>query len=231
MKFSSKKNPSRQGVPDFAPGEIARDVEREHFERGARPSIERNRWFLIAIILAAGHVANGLAYNHLLPLKQIEPYAVAKVEGGRLVVDESPIGRWTPDKDSLAYFLNQWASNVHEINRSTIDTTIARSTSLVIGNAVGQLRDLRFNDNPLVLLRDTKDFSRTYEYKSINFIKDDVALLRFKTVSRSNGDATEKHYAMTVTFTLVKPKTRAELIANPAGLYITNFNLTEETTK
>lgn len=230
MKFLSKK-PAAKGIPDFAPGDVANDTARIHFERGALPNIEKNRWFLIALVMGAGNLILGYGYVHLLPLKQIEPYAVQKAEGGRLVVDESPIGRWTPDKDSLAYHLNQWANDVYDINRSTIDRTLARSTALVVGNAVGQLRELRYANNPMVLLRDNLDYTRTYEFKTINFIKDDVALLRFRTITRTNGAVTENHYAMTVTFTLIKPKTREQLITNPAGLYITNFHATEETTK
>lgn len=231
--FAKNKQPKQQqqGIPDFAPSNLGSNTARTHFERGAQPMIERNRWFFVSMILAAGHVLHGFSYNQMLPLKQIEAYAVQKTEGGRLVVEESPIGRWSPDKDSLAYFVNQWASNVYDINRSTIDRTLKTSTSLVVGNAVGQLRDLRYKENPMVLLRDNLDYTREYENKSINFIKDDVALLRFKTITRNNGAVRENHYVMTVTFTLIKPKTREQLIANPAGLYITSFSVAEETTK
>lgn len=229
--FAKNKQPKQQGIPDFAPSDMGADTARIHFERGAQPSIEKNRWFLVALVLAGGHVLHGFAYNQMLPLQRIEAYAIQKTDGGRLVVEDSPIGRWTPDKDSLAYFVNLWASNVYDINRSTIDRTLRTSTSLVVGNAVGQLRDLRYKDNPMVLLRDNLDYTRTYENKSINFIKDDVALLRFKAITRNNGEVSESHYVMTVTFTLIKPKTREQLIANPAGLYITSFNVTEETTK
>lgn len=216
--------------PDFAPGHLAKDTALEHFERGARPSLERNRWFLIALVLAAGHVANGIGWNIALPLKTVQTFQVNKVDGGRLVADGTAVGNWAPDSDSIAYFLNKWANSVFDVNRATIDGTLTESGELVIGSAKAQLQELRRKDNPLVSLRDYPQYSRTYEFTTVNFIKDDVALLRFRTIARLTPESTPTvvTYAMTVSFTRVKPTTRAEVMKNPAGLFITNINLTEE---
>lgn len=216
--------------PDFAPGQMAKDTALEHFERGVRPTLERNRMFLIAALLAAGHVANGISWNIFLPLKSVETYQVNKVEGGRLVADGTAVGNWAPDSDSIAYFLNKWANSVFDVNRATIEGTLTEAGGLVVGSAKVQLAELRKKDNPLVSLRDYPQYNRTYEYTTLNFIKDDVALLRFRTITRLSPESQPMitTYAMTVSFTRVKPTTRAEVMKNPAGLFITNFNLTEE---
>lgn len=227
---TSKSSPSGANPPDFAPGALAGNVALQHFERGVRPTIERNRWFLIAVILAAGHVLNGTAWNAFLPLKTVETIAVNKLDGGRLVADGTAVGTWAPDSDSIAYFVNKWASSVFDVNRATIEGTLRESSELVIGTAKAQLQEMRRKENPLVTLNDYPQYSRSYEFSTINFIKDDVALLRFRTISRVSPDQqpTIVTYAMTVTFTRVKPTTRAEVMKNPAGLFITNINLTEE---
>lgn len=226
---SPKKLPKGGGhVPDFAPGSISDDTARKYFESGSQPRIERNRWFLISILMAIVLILNAFGFNALLPLKTVETLKVSQEPGGRLVVDPTPVGRWEADKDNIAYFINQWGINVFDVNRSTIERTTAEASSLTIGNAVGQLRDLRTRDNPMLHLRDNPNFGREYEYRSINFIKDDVALLRFKTITRKGEDVTTSYYAMTITFTQIKPKTREQVIRNPAGLFITNFNITEE---
>jgi type IV secretory pathway component VirB8 len=106
--------------------------------------------------------------------------------------------------------------------------TITESAEIAIGNATAQLRELRNKDNPLVLLQQNQNLIRTYEYVTINFIKDDVALLRFRTITRNNDQVALVNYAMTITFTRIKPKTREQIIRNPAGLFITNFNINEE---
>ena len=227
----SKKAAAVGGTPpDFAPGTISKDTAEEYFDRGARSRIAANRWCVIAAILAVGHVANGLAWNIALPLKSVETFQVNKVEGGRLVADGTAVGNWAPDSDSIAYFLNKWASNVFDVNRANIDGTLTASNELVIGSAKAQLQEIRRKDNPLISLRDYPEYSRTYDFTTINFIKDDVALIRFRTITRLAPDAapTTTTYAMTVSFTRVKPTTRAEVMKNPAGLFITNINLTEE---
>jgi type IV secretory pathway component VirB8 len=216
--------------PDFAPGALAKDTALEHFERGVRPTVERNRMFLITMVLAAGTVLNGIGWYIFLPLKTVETYVVNKHEGGRLAADGTAVGSWTPDSDSIAYFLNKWADNVFNVNAPTIESTLREAGSLVIGSARAQLQEMRAKDNPLASLRDNPEYSRSYEHVSINFIKDDVALLRFRTIARTSPQAQPRvtTYAMTVSFTRVKPTTRAEVLKNPAGLFVTNINLTEE---
>jgi type IV secretory pathway component VirB8 len=224
------KSNSGAPPPDFAPGPLSKDTALEHFERGARPTLERNRMFLICIVLAAGHLANGIAWNIFLPLKTVETYQVNKVDGGRLVADGAAVGNWAPDSDSIAYFLNKWANSVFDVNRATIEGTLTEAGGLVVGSAKAQLAELRKKDNPLISLRDYPTYSRTYEYTTLNFIKDDVALLRFRTITRLSTESAPviTTYAMTLSFTRVKPTTRAEIMKNPAGLFITNINLTEE---
>lgn len=224
------KSNSGAPPPDFAPGPLSKDTALEHFERGARPTLERNRMFLICIVLAAGHLANGIGWNVFLPLKTVETYQVNKVDGGRLVADGTAVGNWAPDSDSIAYFLNKWANSVFDVNRATIEGTLTEAGGLVVGSAKAQLAELRKKDNPLISLRDYPTYSRTYEYTTLNFIKDDVALLRFRTITRLSAESAPviTTYAMTLSFTRVKPTTRAEIMKNPAGLFITNINLTEE---
>lgn len=150
------------------------------------------------------------------------------MEGGRLVVDGAPVGNWNPDSDSIAYFISKWGNSVFDINRSTIEQTIAESGEMVVGNATKQLQEFRNKNNPFSMLHESPGLVRTYEYKTINFIKDDVALLRFKTTTRYLDKVTETTYAMTVTFIRIKPVTRQQVMRNPAGLFISNFNVTEE---
>ncbi|CAM2961165.1 type IV secretion system protein [Janthinobacterium lividum] len=215
-------------VPDFAPGQIADDTARQHFESGARATIERNRWFLVSCGLTVALVVQGALFNYLFPMKSVETIQVTKEAGGRLVADGVAVGNWTPDKDSIGFFLNRWANSVYDVNRATIDGTTREASELVVGTAQAQLKELRIKDNPFLALKNNANYSRTYEYKSINFIENDVAFLRFKTITRSNDQVTEMTYAMSITFTRVKPTTREQLMRNPAGLFITSFNISEE---
>lgn len=215
--------------PDFAPpSHIDDKTARQFFDRGARARIGENRMFLIALISVIANVGSIVLVYSLFPLKQIETIQVHKIPGGRLVADSEPVGFWTPDKDSIAYFLNKWAYNVFDINQSTIDGTIKEAQKLTIGNASKQLTELRRKTNPYTSLNEHPGYTRTYEFTTINFIKDDVALLRFQTVARYGDKVERKAYAMTITFVQIKPTNRAQVMENPAGLHISNFNLTDE---
>jgi type IV secretory pathway component VirB8 len=226
----AKSAPALSTPPDFTPGPTNQATAQQYFDRGAKKAVESNRWFLIALVLAVGHVLQGAAWNGFLPLKSVETYVVNQGDKGRLVADGTPVGTWTPDDDAIDYFVNQWASKTWDVNRATIESTFAESSELVVGTAKVQLQELRSKDNPLVSLHDNPGYSRTYEMISINKIKDDVRLLRFRTVTRLSPDSapTITTYAMTVTNTRVKPRTRAEVMKNPAGIFITSFNPTEE---
>lgn len=230
MNESDSKVSERDPGDGFAPGPIHYNTAREYFERGVRPTVQRNHANLVSIILAIGMAGMGWSYTYLLPLKTTETIPVFKAEGGRLVAGSELSGNWTPDADSVASFINKWAETVFDINRSTIEGTIASSAQFVVGNAVDQLKELRKKDNPLVLLRESPDLIRTYQFTSVNFIKDDVLLLRFNTITRvPGGKPKETPYSMTVTYVRVKQTKREEIIVNPGGIFISNFNLTEET--
>jgi type IV secretory pathway component VirB8 len=227
---SKKSSASANHVPDFAPGDFAHDTAKQFFDRGAGAMVERNRWFLISMVLAVALVIDGLSFNQLFPLKTVETFAVEKAAGGRLVVDPNPVGSWAPDSDSTTYWINQWASNTWKVNKPEITETLAASSEFAIGAAADQLRELRKKDNPLASLEKHEGYSRQYEFISLNYIKPDVALLRFQTTERLRADIPPdvKTYALTATFTRVKPKSRAQLLKNPAGLYITSFDYMEE---
>ncbi len=225
MKNNRKSN---KDVPDFAPGDLSNNTTNNWFASGSQYKISANRWFIVAMVMAFISATLAVTINILLPLKTIETVQVTKAEGGRIAVDSTPVGKWVPDNESIGYFISQWGANVFGINRSTLDVTLRDSADIVIDAAVDQLRELRRKDNPLVLLRDNPSYSRAYEFRTINFIKNDVALLRFKTITRKGDDVKVVYYAMTITFTLIKPNTMAKVMKNPAGMYVTNFNITEE---
>lgn len=230
IPHSLEKAPSADQPRDLAPGPISRDATVMHFERGAKASLERNRWFFVSLILGAALIANGVAWNALLPLKTIETFQVNQVDKGRLVADGTPVGSWVPDDDAVDYFVNQWANKTWDINGATIEGTLAESAEQAVGTAKVQLQEMRKKENPYTLLKDYPGYSRTYETISINKVRDNVRLVRFRTITRQAPTATPRVtiYALTVTFTRTKPRTRAEVLKNPAGLYITSFNPTEE---
>ncbi|MGT2460241.1 type IV secretion system protein (plasmid) [Cupriavidus basilensis] len=233
FRKSPRAESATKAPPDFTPGPPEEAARRVHYEMGAGSRIERNRWFLISCVLGLALLAHGVGISFLFPLKSVEPVVILQSESGRRVVDTSQSGSWVPDQPALSFSLNQWVEWVFAINGATVEGNLARAASRTVGTASDQLRDLRRKENPLVLLRDNPRLVREYENLSINFIGNGgAALIRFRTTTRrAPGTLAEpRTYAMTINFNVIKPTTREEILKDPAGVYITGFNLTDEAT-
>ena len=231
--FKQKQTSPASGVPDYTPGPVDEAVKKEYFERGSKAVIEKNRWFVIAILLGAGLVGSVFAMLAMLPLKTVDTVIVRQADTGRLVADTSVGGTWEPDQDATAYFLNQWLGDVYSINASTIRKTQASAAEMVTGLAVAQLSDLYHKENPILALSQNPLIFRDREFISINFIKSDTALIRYRLTTRLDAThpADVRSYAMTITFVKIKPSTREDVMRNPGGIFITNFSNSEESIK
>lgn len=226
-----KTNKSRQPIPDFSPGEDGSAMAKQFLETIAESRVDTNFWRLISCLQSLMLVCGALALVILLPLKSVETIRVLQTTGGRLTSDGEVVGKWKPDQENINYFLNLWASKVFDINAATIDSTTRESSAIAIGTALQQLNELRTRENPYLLLRNSPGMTREYRFTSINMIDNQVALLRFKTLTRANGSVTTVAFSMRITHTLIKPKTIDDVIKNPAGIFITSFNLSKESTQ
>lgn len=215
------------------PGPVNQAATQEYFARGSLQSVHIGHWKAIATVLAISLGFCGLGFSYLIPLKTVEIITVGKVEGGggRIIVEQGRTG-WKADQDTIGYFLNSWTEATFDINFSTWKRNVERSAGMVTGVALEQLRELfkREEFNSASIISSKPNFVRTYEFISMNFIKDDVALIRFRLVSRQNAGAPPetKVFALTANFSMTTPKTQQDAIKNPAGIYITSFNLSEE---
>ncbi|AOY97491.1 hypothetical protein BKK79_36705 (plasmid) [Cupriavidus sp. USMAA2-4] len=237
MKLLRRSRPSEAAASStpvsFTPGPPEEAAKRKHFELGAAERISRNRWFLIAIIEGLALVGNGFGIAHVLPLKTVEPVVIYQNDTGRRIVDTSQTGKWQPDQSAVAFAINQWALKVFTINAATLDANLEFAASRTSGTATDQLRDLRRKDNPYTALHDNPRLVREYDNLSLNFLGDgSAALLRFKTTTRrSAGDKPEvRYFSLTINFYTVKPASREEALKDPAGLFVSSFNLNDEST-
>jgi type IV secretory pathway TrbF-like protein len=227
------KSQASAAIPDFAPGPVGQAATQEFFERGGKVAVERNRLFLIAALCALALAINGAAWWVMLPLKSVEPIVVRQTETGRLAPDEQAAGNWSPDRAAIVYFLNQWVASIVEINRATIEESMLRSAGFTTGNGKSQLKAYYARNNPWKMFEERPNLLRSFENISTNFVNDETVLVRYRTITRLNpGDQGKTEvFAMTINFVKVKPKTREDVLRNPAGLFITNFNIAEESQK
>ena len=215
-------------IPDFAPGPIDQNVGQRYFDRGARVSVERNRLFVLALLLALALFANALLLWRLFPLTRVDAVVVREGAGGRLESTGERLGAWQPSQANLSYFLNQWADNVFDINPPTLERTTKDAGDMVTGVAKAQLTQLRQAENPWLLLKDHPGLIREYRFLSINFVEEHVALLRCETITHQGNREQSTIWLLRITFTIDPPHRVEDVIKNPAGLFITNFNVSKE---
>lgn len=234
--MEKSKTKARVSSLQQTPGPILQAAAQEYFARGSLQSIQIGHWKIFCSMLLLSVVMLSTAMWQLIPLKTVEIVTVERVEGGGgRVISEAAKTGWKPTQDAIGYQLNNWAESVFDINYSTWKRNVDRATEMVAGTGLEQLRALLRQDdfNPAALMSDKPGFVRTYEFISLNFIKDDVALLRFKTTTRATTTSTPliKVFALTLNFTFQPPKTQKEAVRNPSGLFITSFNKSEEATE
>lgn len=205
-----------------------------YFERGNAHTMMLKYANTIIICLVLIVVILAFALTQLIPLKTFQIVHVTPVDGGR-VLTEKVESNWKPNQANVGYFLNAWAENTFNINYSTWRENIDKSSKIVSGTAFEQLRThFRKEDfNSAAIMNKTPTYVKTYEKISVNFIKDDVILIRFKTTSIAMPGATPvvKYYALTLNVSFTQPTSMEQALNNPAGIVITSFNLSEESTK
>lgn len=228
-------NASKQGSPAgplaHAPGPHYEAVVREYYARGSKEVAERNHWRVFAFLLVGALTAAGLGFWQLIPLKSVETVLVSKASNGTAVA-ESASSDWKPDQTMMRAFASAWVGLVVEINIATWQRSIERATYQTTGMAGDQLRDFlnKPTNNPAILVKDAPSFVREYEPGTVNFVSDNVLLVRYKTTTRTTPGAEKvvASYAMTLTLQRNKAQSKNDALVNPTGLVVSTFSVSEE---
>lgn len=218
----------------YTPGPTKEATSRKYFERGSAEKLMGDKWRTMCFVLTVIIVVLAIAISQLIPLKTVEVYVASKQDSGRIIVEEST-SNWVPDQDVVQYLLSEWVSNLVEVNAASWERTTARAVELTINAGTDQTRDFlrKPENNPALLINDSPTFVRTYERLSSNILKEGSSLIRFQTLSRdaNNPAAKAATYAITINYIKIKPTTRKQAMANPTGLAIASFNISEESKK
>lgn len=214
----------------YTPGLPSEASTRQFFERGGKLKLQSDRSFWFSIGLVSVCFVLALTILMMQPLKTVQTVVVHENANGSVVPDFNAVDSYVPDRNAIAYFLSGWVDNVMDINASVINDRLFAAGNQVIGDAADQLKELIAQQNPLARLRQYPALRRTYKRLSVNFVKNDTAVLRYSLTERLGPGTppTETVYVMTITFTRVPPHTQEQVMANPAGLYITSFNNNQE---
>ena len=233
--MAQDKSKGRIEDADFGPDSITPGAKRAFFEMGAGKNITINRQSIVVLLLSGALLFSGLANWQYTNLHTVETKYVEVDSAGHLVhanasqdVMVSEQGNLKASNDTKASFASKWVESLFQINPSTIDVMVRRSSDYAVGNAVQQLKQWRNDHNPYFLMKDNQSFSQTYTYISHSFLGENVVYLRFKAVVYGNGAPVTTTWAGTITLVHSSLAHVEDRIEDPAGLFVTDFQINEE---
>jgi type IV secretory pathway component VirB8 len=218
-----------EGTPRLArPGTRPGDIPGALAKLAAR----ENRLLLIALAQSGVLLALLVAMAMLIPLKTVTPVLVERDAGsGTVRASSASTSSYQPSQNDLKYFLGRyvtWTFTVHRLSTEA-DLEVARQ-QFTRGKAVTQFDAYVERDRPVARLRADAGYTRRVEIGGVSIFKDG-AVVKFVAVEQASGEREPKRQRMiaTLQFSLNPPVDDERLIlANPAGLYITDLEFTRD---
>jgi len=124
--------------------------------------------------------------------------------------------------------LARWAERLMTLDPHTTRENLRQTTMLLRGKAVAQHLEFVKEQKPFERLLQTPTLVRSVQVTSVDASKDGIAFLFLTTAERVNGEATVRRWRLTVHYALTTPQDERELLANPAGVAITHFELSRD---
>ncbi len=216
-------------IPAAAPPPaLAKHAGAQFFERFGKPIVERNRFFLLTILMASATAFMAVALVLVLPLKTVVPYVVQVNQHGTIAAQPIPAAHLKPTHNDLRFFLARWAHNLVAINPVLTKRHLVTDYDTARGEAVAQFKAWLRRYNPLGQIMSDPTLRVSAQVESVNFLGKDNAYIKMDVTQSSNrtGRIKDLRYAITVTYVIVPPTTVAGIYKNPLGLYETNFSIT-----
>ncbi len=228
MSLFSKKS-AAPSVPSNAPLTAFEQARIEWFERYGSAIVDKNRAYVLTVLLAAAVFAMGYALASIAPLKTVVPYVIKVAESGVATPLNAAAQGYQPGEAERRYFLAQWVNKVLTLDPFLTDRNLIEASGLTRGKAIKELTDWVKVEKPFEAVRTDQSLTRVVQINTVSFLNDGVALVRVSTETRSlNKSASTKRYMVTIHYAVVPPLTEAEIYKNPVGLFVTHFSIQEE---
>lgn len=215
-----EKEPSRK--PNVSLGGIKKMLTA--FEM---PKSENRKLIAILAGVTVVAVVEGIALAGMAPLKERIPYFVEVEQAtGRVEVAERAGRKFVADSRVRQYFLARWVEDYKSIDELSRQHRLPRSYGVVRGIAVKQWDQGYKDEAPMQKLSEKPEFRREIHIASYVELSDDTVQIRF--LQRDLPDGKEKRRMATIKYASLPPKNDEEIYSNPAGLWITEFQFSDE---
>lgn len=220
---------SDRDVSPSAPLTAFERAQFEWFERYGCAVVERNRMFVGWVLTTVALLAACLALVVLMPLKTVEPFVVRVADNGMAIADRTGAQNYRPGRAERTYFVSRWVQQVLTMDPYLTERQLAEAYRMTSGLATQQMLDWMKGDRPIERLKKDPGLNRSVSIVTVSPLDEGVMQVRVRTETRSLGTAAQvKTLQVTIHYAIVPPKSEAEIIQNPIGLYVTRFNIAEE---
>lgn len=198
------------------------------WQRNEKPKLDRDRYAVLALmssLVSLGLVATLFA---LLPLKSVTPYIVEVEPTGKATL-VGAVREFNPTQAQIVYFVSRWTEALWGIDPALTTKSLEASYAMTRGKANEVFRQHVAAYKPIERSASDKSLSAAVQVKSVNFVGDGLAMVRFEvTERRREAKPTVDTYMMTLHWLIQPPKTAEEIMQNPIGFFVTDFSWTKE---
>ncbi|OGT89802.1 MAG: hypothetical protein A2286_03960 [Gammaproteobacteria bacterium RIFOXYA12_FULL_61_12] len=197
--------------------------------RNEKPKLDRDRFAIIALLNGVLSLALTGTILFMLPLKSVVPYVVEVEPTGKATVVGAARDGFTPTQAQIVYFISRWTEALWGIDPALTTKSLEASYSMTRGKANEVFRQHVAAYKPIERSASDKSLTSAVQVKSVNFVSDGIAMVRFEVVERrKETKPLVETYMMTLHWIIQPPKTAEDIMQNPIGFFVTDFNWTKE---
>jgi len=184
MRLPWKKE-TYAGVPPSAPITAFERARIEWFERYGSAVVDKNRAYVLTVVLTCAIAALGFALASMTPLKTVVPYIIKVADNGSAVPVSGAAQNYQPGEPERRYFLAQWVSKLMTLDPFLTERNLIDASSLARGKAIQELADWVRLEKPIEAVRKDASLTRVVSINTVSFLDAGVALVRVSTEMRS----------------------------------------------
>lgn len=206
---------------------------RKWFEIFGGVQVANTRLFLIALALGVAVVAEAFAIVVMSPLKTVVPYVIRVNNSGGVNAMLAAAQRFRPNQNEIAYGLARWIVSMltldHYLTGNPKHNNVLDAYVMTRGEAAEEFDDWFRKTEPLKAVEQDPSLTRVVHVRNWESVQNGEMIFSVRTVRRAlNVKPVTKKWQITIQYVLVPPKTQAQIMSNPMGLYVTNFSITQD---
>lgn len=209
---------------------------REWAERNGDSTVNQARFFILALVGMLAAAGMAFALSGLTPLKTVIPFNITfDRETGETRATRITSAKFVPDQVQKSYFIGRWVRQLLALDPFTTERDLSEAFGFVRGKAVDEMRDYIRATQPVARLNRDSTLTRSVQITTLQYIDENIAQVRVATTERSakggaggGGVVLQKRFVITLHFVTEPPATEPEMLANPIGLHIVHFSISEE---